>query len=257
MKNPLANFTGRAWYYNLTTEEKTVYDELFHGLLNLQFEIKGPDLLSVSSLDRALTALFYDNPTIGCYTKFDSMVATRTGDGTALYRFEPLYQGPMLERHLAGIKGRLDKIVEKKQLLGIDSPRETLEWIYAQATLATCYREAGENSHTANGALYGAAVCEGISLYFELVCQALEIPCRVVVGHLRKRENDDPTAANHAWNLVYVAGTQLYVDVTHDLRQSSLERPSGKHLAPPDAAVWKDRKVIMGYHRFFGGGNAH
>lgn len=96
----------------------------------------------------------------------------------------------------------------------------------------------GVAAHTLLGALGGSAVCEGIALYFKLLCDVVGIPCRVVLGHLDTGSaNSKKETVNHAWNAVCLDEREvLLVDVTQDLRTNAFVGSSGEHIAPPGFA---------------------
>ncbi len=65
------------------------------------------------------------------------------------------------------------------------------------------------------------AVCEGYAVLFKKLCDTAGVPCAVVDGYSRGYGAsifgpEDPTAANHAWNLVQVDHQSYLVDTTWD-----------------------------------------
>ncbi len=71
------------------------------------------------------------------------------------------------------------------------------------------------NEQNAYGAIVdGLAVCEGYTRAFQLLCERLNIPCRVIQGQAEGFSSDDVT--NHIWNCVQLDGEWYQVDVTWD-----------------------------------------
>lgn len=71
------------------------------------------------------------------------------------------------------------------------------------------------NEQNAYGAIVdGTAVCEGYTRAFQLFCERLNVPCRVIQGQAKGFSSDDVT--NHIWNCVQIGGDWYHVDVTWD-----------------------------------------
>ena len=65
------------------------------------------------------------------------------------------------------------------------------------------------------------AVCEGYATLFKKFCDTAGIPCALVDGYSRGYGAtlfgpEDPTASNHAWNLVQIGGQSYLIDTTWD-----------------------------------------
>jgi transglutaminase/protease-like cytokinesis protein 3 len=65
------------------------------------------------------------------------------------------------------------------------------------------------------------AVCEGYATLFKKLCDTAGIPCALVAGYSRGYgatlfAPEDPTASNHAWNLVQIDHQSYLIDTTWD-----------------------------------------
>jgi transglutaminase-like putative cysteine protease len=65
------------------------------------------------------------------------------------------------------------------------------------------------------------AVCEGYANLFKKLCDIKGIPCRVVAGYSRGYgssvySNENPNAANHAWNIIDIDLKSYLIDTTWD-----------------------------------------
>ncbi|MCQ2593049.1 MAG: hypothetical protein MJ188_09730 [Treponema sp.] len=59
------------------------------------------------------------------------------------------------------------------------------------------------------------AVCDGYARLYQRICLAMKLPCQRIEGFGRGvNDKDDPSKANHAWNLVKVKGAWYLVDTT-------------------------------------------
>ena len=67
----------------------------------------------------------------------------------------------------------------------------------------------------------GMAVCAGYAQLFKMICDALNIECRIVEGYARGYSsnvfnNELPINTNHDWNIVTIDGKQFLLDCTWD-----------------------------------------
>ncbi len=96
---------------------------------------------------------------------------------------------------------------------------------------------------SAYGALVNkTAVCEGVACAFKLLCDQVDIPSLVVVGHVG---ND-----RHAWNIVKIGSRFYHVDCTWMLRSSiRLDIPYAKYhyFNVPDMVFEGTRTTEMDY----------
>lgn len=76
----------------------------------------------------------------------------------------------------------------------------------------TTYDKDKTLSHYAYGALITReADCAGISTAYKLLCNRCNLDCDVVSGVVY---DDDNISYSHAWNVLYLDGQELYLDVT-------------------------------------------
>lgn len=76
-----------------------------------------------------------------------------------------------------------------------------------------CHYVESNNAHKACGVfLDKAAVCEGYSKAFKILCNRAGIPCDIVVGDTYNSVN----SGGHSWNLVTLDDKYYHVDVTFD-----------------------------------------
>lgn len=89
-------------------------------------------------------------------------------------------------------------------LAGEDYPKRVYKWLLD----AVAYDQLAPHSQNAYGALVEQkAVCKGIAKAYQLLMGLGKIPCILVEGTL-----DGMT--KHVWNMIYINGNWLHVDVT-------------------------------------------
>lgn len=107
------------------------------------------------------------------------------------------------------------------------------------------YRETGERSHSAVGALLdGLSVCEGYTEAFDLLCYLSNIDCIQIAG----TGFSNGTSESHSWNKVYIDGAWYNIDVTWDDPVSVLPFVSYNYFLISDDELSKDHQWLLYPH---------
>lgn len=178
------------------------YDRLVDGLQNQRdtidishrtYTINWDEAEIVYQLIRADHPELYGVQSVG-YTGSGSVVTTYYG----YYDAEALAYTAMVNQRVAQLTAGLEKKSDyEKSLI-----------LHDRLCDAVVY-EFSEHNQTVVGSLaLGASVCAGYAHGYQMLMQAVGIPCFYVVGHSRDQ--------SHAWNLVQLDGQWYYTDVTWD-----------------------------------------
>lgn len=107
--------------------------------------------------------------------------------------------------------------------LPIQARQQDKLWlIYDYIARQVSYQERGHGlSHTVLGCLpqYGhAAVCEGTSKGFKMLCDAVNLPCIIISGFVTNNGRTE----RHAWNMVEINGITRHIDVTAEIMRAHI-----------------------------------
>jgi hypothetical protein len=177
-------------FYNrsfLTAQQAQVYDFLLCSMGQPRI----PCIGQPTDVNAAIKALLMDHPQI-CY--FEGKWQLDNGMILPLYVLHPAAA--------ADVQAAADRICHT--FPHEDYPKQVYLW------MLNCirYDPAAPNSQNAYGALVQhSAVCKGIAKAYQLLMRLRQIPCILVEGTL-------DGVMKHVWNMVYLDGLWLHVDVT-------------------------------------------
>lgn len=207
---------GHKYYYGLLTEyERSIYDQLFEGLLNHVIKIKVNNCTS-PQLSEIYEKVILDNPEIYYVTNIKIKVGRPGGRNCIIptYRFDMeqcMAIDNEIERIINPVIGRILSLTDFEKEKAIhDFLIDRTEYKDLEAPY----------SHEMPGTIiYGIGVCEGIAKAFKYMADKVKLNCIVIVGE------DD--GIRHAWNIVEINGDYYHVDSTYDLgisKQASIIR---------------------------------
>lgn len=199
----------RLYYGRLSPRGKAYYRLIRPGLLAMREEIAlpvrgGPG--RAGDLNDAVLALRFDCPGIF----WADLCSYHHLEGRNTFRLIPTYlfsrsRVMSIGRALENRAGCLTALAMRER------DPETRELILHDALAGYVNYRDREGYYPATAAaalLECAAVCEGYSKAFALLCRRCGVPCAVVRG--------TAGGEGHAWNLVYLNGEPRMVDVTWD-----------------------------------------
>lgn len=100
-----------------------------------------------------------------------------------------------------------------------------------------------EYSHEIIGPLtQGVGVCEGIAKTVKILCDALQIPCIIV---LSRNNPEKGIKYRHAWNIVRLGGTAFHLDATFDGTLSAGAETRYDYFNIDDTAVFRDHEELI------------
>ena len=223
---------SRYFYSKLDNTGKRVYEQLLDGWLNYNQEITISGYTDKNMYDDIIHYIHADNPEL-FYIDFNHISLTFTSRYTVVHvnlRYS-VSQCERIKQEIAGVVSGVMGLCRRSA----DPQRVIHDYLVENVQYASGFR--GEDIYNIKGALIdGAAVCEGYSRAFKLLCDAAGIPCIVVTG---TATNSNGRAESHAWNIVSRNNRNYHVDVTWD---GCLDSTSGIPLYynVPDAFISKN-----------------
>ena len=202
-------------YYEslLSSAERDVYRAFSRGLLSYEKQFSAPRV-QTDRLGEIFTMVKLDDPMIFGVER----LSFKYFDGSSSVTVTPVYTMKKQERQTAleTVKKRVKKILAPAADL---DPYEKELFIHDYIVNNVRYdRLTKSYSHEVTGPLcHGIGVCEGMAKTFKLLCDEAGIDSLVATG-----VGVPPDAATgkkserHAWNIVYMDGEPLGVDVTFD-----------------------------------------
>lgn len=193
-------------YDQLDSVQKSVYDEVYTGILDGEESISVSEKITEDDLQRVFDAVINTAdfelvcPTRKYNFKYDSVT-------NEVYRVDPKYE-TSLEARTAMVEA-VDEVANEvvSQTQGLDE-FQTVQYFHDYVVLNCSYSSDGEYYDDAYGALVdGSAVCEGYARAFKYLCDKASIPCELVIGY---------TDVEHMWNVVQINGNWYHIDLTWD-----------------------------------------
>ncbi len=217
-----------AYYDQLNTEEKYIYDVILDGVSDgketFKFENVNHNDYSIYC-DRAVYALTYDHPELfwlQCgysITKWHALFE-EYGDIELDLEYYSYWEYSMEKnKKIEELENAVEKVVT--QALKQETDYERIQYvhdylvenaIYDYDSLNEYYKTFHDASceyiFSAYGCLVnGKTVCSGYAKAFQLIMQKLGYDCMYVVGE---------AGESHAWNCIYIENEGYFVDVTWD-----------------------------------------
>lgn len=194
----------RPLYNNLTDELKADYTALYRGICSFQKEIGLPHRLNGTEystlyklIEKQESALFYLDSTYYFADKMEEAKIAYREDSPEV------------------CDKMIDELDEKVREITAAAPAgdDFAKALYIHDYIVkNCNYNLQDRPYdtTSYGCLVeGEALCEGYAKAFDLLAKELDLPCVLVTGMDKNREN-------HAWNQVKIGGDWYNVDVTWD-----------------------------------------
>jgi hypothetical protein len=202
-----ALFEEQYYYQQYTDEKKTVYREIYQGLLNQEpeFIVHGTDGEVTNEI---LFTVLYDFPEL-FWT--DGEVTSTGYEFPAHVVVEPTYVCSKEERakREQEVQGVAEQIIEN--IPQGYSEYEKIKYVYEYIVNQVAYvDEAPDNQNIYSSLVRKESVCAGYAKEMQYLLEQMEIPCIYVVGDA----TSDKGKEAHAWNIVLCNGAYYHVDAT-------------------------------------------
>lgn len=194
-------------YEQLSSQEKTAYDELLAGIKNHDSLIYLKARVDAESLYRVYEAILLTAAADEVYPPRQYKYSYSTVTGSVInVELAYDYTQTQIDRMNVKLEKRVNEI-----LSGITSRMTTADKVrhLHDSVISGCaYSSFGAHSDNAYGALVdGKAVCEGYARSMLLLCRRAGISCILVTGFAEEE---------HMWNMVEIDGNWYHVDATWD-----------------------------------------
>lgn len=211
-------------YDSLGSDElKTIYntiDEQMSCSYSEEFTVYG----SLSDFDEALGAYEADHPEAFWLDLGSRYSYIDYGDSVSVeLNFE--MEGDQLSEAKQAFDDKVDQIAA---LAPQNADEYHTEIFINDYLIDNCdYQSGASMSHNAYGSLInGAAVCDGYSKAFQVLCDKLGIQCVGINGYSPdfNKENGESSDTGHMWNCVNIGGEWYHIDVTWNDGDTHIQR---------------------------------
>ena len=197
-------------YYNqLDKQQQRVYQIIKSGLESLTESIEVPRI-DGEELSDIFYKLRLDCPQIFYASTYQYSFYK---DSTSVQLTpEYLFDRNKIKDHQQAMKARVEKLSRQaKEMNDWDKELYIHDFICQNVNYDKLKKQ---YSHEIIGPLgQGVGVCEGIAKSVKILCDALSIPCIVVISENNPAKN---IKYRHAWNVVKINGTWYHLDATFD-----------------------------------------
>lgn len=201
---------GRYYYYDcLTSEEQTLYAELYHIITSLSADVF-ISATDAETLEKVQNCVMNDHPEIyylsGYYTTRYTL-----GEQTVGFSFSGryLYDSAEISRRNLLIEEYINKCLASLPANADDYTK--VKYVYDYLIRNTSYNvNAADNQNICSVMLGGESVCQGYAKAAQILLNRVHVDCTLVVGTVESGMSAGP----HAWNLVFADGHWYYLDVT-------------------------------------------
>ncbi|MDD3253217.1 MAG: transglutaminase domain-containing protein [Lachnospiraceae bacterium] len=225
------------YYSQLNKQQQKIYQEIRRGLESLadSFEVsrvEGPELSDLFfRLRLDCPEIFYAANYKYSYFPNSNVIQMKP---------EYLFDKNKIREHQKAMKARVEKLTREI--------REKSDWekeLYIHDFICenvTYDKLKKQYSHEILGPLgQGVGVCEGIAKAVKVLCDALELPCIVVVS---ENNLEKGMKYRHAWNVVKVQGKWYHMDATFD-NTLGKEETRYDYFNLPEKAIFRDHEPLI------------
>jgi len=197
---------SKYFYSKLNEQEKEVYTTISNGWLSYKEQIS-VRVQSYLDFNKIIQYISCDIPEL-FYVDF-SRITTSYVPGYATVFASFIYAKSEYEAIAKQLKNTVSSIADEACRF---SDKEKYIHDYLAKNVSYSYDTSNTAAHSAKGALLdGCAVCEGYAKAFKLLCDAVKIPCIVLLGTALNNAHEKE---NHVWNIIKQGTNKFHVDVT-------------------------------------------
>lgn len=220
------NAAGGYGFNNLGSDQlKAVYQTIGNYLDKSRGEEFKVESVTVSMFDEALGAYEMDHPEVFWLNLGSRYSYIEYSDYSMGVEFNFILDGSELEEAKQAFEKKINEITESAPAQAGEYQTEIFINNYL---IDNCeYNSEDSMRHNAYGALVrGAAVCDGYSKAFQILCNRLGIECVGINGYSPEfnRENGESSDTGHMWNCVKIGGSWYHIDVTWNDGDAHIQR---------------------------------
>lgn len=194
------------YYQMLSDNEKVVYAEMVNAIESMQTTFQPSVFITQENIQNIFEAVLYEQPQLFWVDHTYTFTYLDTGeivDITVQFNETSTY----IDEAKAAFDAQVKSIVQNASMYSTTLDKE--RYVHdALRDLVTYNVNASVNQSAYSALVNHETVCAGYAKAFQVIMQALDIPCYYVTG---TSEGED-----HAWDIVYIDGVYRNVDVTWD-----------------------------------------
>ena len=235
--------TDRFYYNRLSNKEKTIYNELYKSIINLQPVAKVTGCLTMPTVKNIIEAITNDNPHLYFFNQTEVRLQMSALSSTVYLTY--FFNKSEIALYNKKIEEAVNKIIKKLQLETAESEYEIEKRVhdtlashleYDHSAISTTDKRHLAIAHSIVGVFVDKkAVCEGIAKATKILLNTANIHCIVVTGNstLEKHEG-------HAWNIVKINNAAYHLDITWDIANSTKKYVNYDYFNLNDMEISKD-----------------
>lgn len=204
---------------------KSIYYTIGEYLSKSRSEEFKVESVTVSMFDEALGAYEMDHPEVFWLNLESRYSYVEYSDYSVGFELNFILDGGELEEAKDAFDKKVNEIVESAPAQAGEYQTEVFINNYL---IDNCdYRSDDSMRHNAYGALVrGAAVCDGYSKAFQILCNRLGVDCVGINGFSPEfnKENGESSDTGHMWNCVKIGGNWYHIDVTWNDGDAHIQR---------------------------------
>ncbi|MBQ1173110.1 MAG: hypothetical protein IIX48_11000 [Lachnospiraceae bacterium] len=191
-------------YSQLSEEEKTVYNEVYHGVTE-RLEVS-VSTLSAEFLDKVFNCVLYDHPELFYLDGYQYTTRSRDDVTVSLsFKANYIYDEEETKEYQQKLDGEIEALLLSAPMHGSDYDK--IKYVFDTIITNTDYvMNCVDNQNILSVFLYHQSVCNGYAKATQLLLNRLGIESVVV--------NGTADGESHAWNLVKADGAWYYLDTT-------------------------------------------
>lgn len=206
--------SSRYGYYQLTADEKSLYDLIYSSIKDFKTRITLPQKTHDDIVSKVCRLLYLEESDFFYIDEFKKSVNKETmmvSEIVMSYKYESTKVNEMN----AAVDLRVDEILSK--ITPKMSTVDTIKLFHDQIITGTMYDITNEYAAMPYGALVaGKSLCEGYARAFAILCNKVGIENLFATGMVNIATNGSKKSEEHMWNMVKIEGIWYNIDLTWD-----------------------------------------
>lgn len=235
--------TDRYYYNRLSNKEKTIYNELYKSIIDLQPVAKVTGCFTMPTVKRIIEAITNDNPHLYFFNQTEVRLQMSTLFSNIYLTY--FFNKSEIALYNKKIEDAVNTIVKNLQLETAGSEYEIEKRVhdilashlkYDHSAIGTTDKKHLAMAHSIVGVFVEKkAVCEGIAKATKILLNTANIHCLVVTGNSTLEKN-----GGHAWNIVKINNAAYHLDITWDIANSTKQQINYDYFNLNDTEISKD-----------------
>ena len=235
--------TDRYYYNRLSNKEKSIYNQLYKSIIDLQPVAKVTGCMAMPVIQKIIEAITNDNPHLYYFNQTEIRVQMSALCSNIYLTY--FFSKSEIVSYNKQIEDAVNKIVKRLQLETAGSEYEIEKRVhdtlashleYDHSAIGTNNKRHLEISHSIVCVfIEKKAVCEGIAKAAKILLNTANIHCIVVTGNSTLEKH-----GGHAWNIVRINNSAYHLDITWDIANSTKKHINYDYFNLNDIEISKD-----------------